>query len=264
MSLALRVVIGLIAGLLLGVAIASSHTTWLARIPGWLEPVGAIFVNAIRLAVIPLVVSGLIVGTASGASPATMGKLGRRSLALILAVLLVSGLFGLAVGLPVFSFLHTDQNVVASLTQSTAAARAAPASYPSVGQWFVDLVPANIFKAAADGALLPLIVASIGFGLALTRVDAQRRAVVVQFFQGVGDAFLALVGYVVKLAPIGVFALAVPLAARMGIAAVGALGLYIGTYAVACIIFTVLVLYAPAIIWGRTSLSQFFRAALAT
>lgn len=261
MSLVLRVVIGLIAGLLLGVAIASSHSTWLARIPGWLDPVGTIFVNAIRLAVIPIVVSGLIAGTASAASPATMGKLGRRSLALILAVLLVSGLFGLAVGLPVFSFLHNDQNVIASLTQSPAAA---PASHPSVGQWFVDLAPANIFKAAADGALLPLIVVSIGFGLALTQVEAQRRAAVVQFFQGVGDAFLALVGYVVKLAPIGVFALAVPLAARMGIAAVGALGYYIGTYAVTCTVFTAVVLYAGAIIWGRTSLSHFFRAALAT
>jgi len=264
MSLILRVVIGLIAGLVLGVAIASSHSTWLAHIPGWLDPVGTIFVDAIRLAVIPIVVSGLVAGTASGASSATMGKLGRRSLALMLAVLLISGLFGLAVGLPLFSFLHTDQNVAASLTQSAAAARTAPASVPSVGQWFVDLVPANIFKAAADGALLPLIVVSIGLGLALTQVEAQRRTAVVQFFQGVGDAFLALVGYVVKLAPIGVFALAVPLAARMGIAAVGALGYYIGTYAVTCTVFTVLVLYAGAIILGRIPLPHFLRAALAT
>jgi Na+/H+-dicarboxylate symporter len=264
MSVVLRVIIGLIAGLLLGVVIVSSHSTWLARVPGWLDPVGTIFVNAIRLVVIPIVVSGLIAGTASGASPARMGKLGRRSLALMLAVLLVSALFGLAVGLPLFSFLHTDKNVVASLTQSAAAAQTAPASVPSVGQWFVDLVPANVFKAAADGALLPLIVVSIGLGLALTQVEEQRRAAVVQFFQGVGDAFLVLVGYVVKFAPIGVFALAVPLAARMGIAAVGALGYYVGTYAVACTVFTVLVLYSAAIIWGHTSFSHFFRAALAT
>jgi Na+/H+-dicarboxylate symporter len=263
MSLVLRVLIGLVAGLLLGLAIASSHSIWLARIPGWLDPVGTIFVNAIRLAVIPLVVSGLIAGTASGASPATIGKLGGRALALILVVLLVSGLFGLAVGLPLFSFLHTDQSVVASLIQKATGPQTAPAS-PSVAQWFVDLVPVNIFKAAADGALLPLIVASIAFGLALTQVEAQRRAAVVQFFQGVGDAFLVLVGYVVKLAPIGVFALAVPLAARMGLAAVGALGYYIGTYAVTCTVFTVLVLYPAAVILGRKSLSQFSRAAFAT
>lgn len=179
-------------------------------------------------------------------------------------MLLVSALFGLAVGMPLLSFLHMDKSVVASLAEKGAAPQSAPASYPSVGQWFVDLVPVNIFKAAADGALLPLIVVSIAFGLALTQVEAQRRATVVQFFRGVGDAFLALVGYVVKLAPIGVFALAVPLAARMGIAAVGTLGYYIGTYAVTCTVFTVLVLYPAAIILGRISLPHFLRAALAT
>src|SRR5437762_13155358 len=83
MSLILRVAIGLVAGLLLGVAITSSHSAWLARIPGFLDPVGTIFVNAIRLAVIPLVVSGLITGTASGGSPRKMGKLSGRALALI-------------------------------------------------------------------------------------------------------------------------------------------------------------------------------------
>ncbi|HLJ91002.1 MAG TPA: dicarboxylate/amino acid:cation symporter [Candidatus Angelobacter sp.] len=262
MSLVFRVVIGLIVGLLLGLAISSSHSPWLAHIPAWIEPIGTIFVNAIRMAVIPLVVSGIIAGTAS-ARAAAMGSLGRRSLALIFIVLLASGLFGIAVGLPLLSFLHTDQNIVASLTKSAAAPQTAPASYPSIGQWLVDLVPVNVFKAAADGALLPLIVASIAFGLALTQVEAQRRVAVVQFFQGVGDALLAFVGFVVKFAPIGVFALAVPLAARMGIAAFGALGYYIGTYALACSVFTLLILYPAPIVLGRVSLSRFLRAAFA-
>lgn len=264
MSLILRVTVGLIAGLLLGVAIAASHSAWFARVPNWLDPVGAIFINAIRAAVIPLVVSGLIVGTASGESLSKMGRLGWRVLTLILAVLLISALFGLAAGLPLLSFLHADKNAVASITQSAAAPQAAPASYPSIGQWFVDLVPVNIFKAAADGALLPLIVVSIGFGLALTQVENPRRTAVVQFFQGVGDAFLVLVGYVVKLAPIGVFALAVPLAARMGFAALGALAYYIGTYTVTCTLFTVLILYPAALVLGRVSLSRFLRTALPT
>src|SRR5437016_11058030 len=108
MSLILRVAIGLVAGLLLGVAISASHSAWHARIPGFLDPVGQIFVNAIRLAVIPLVVSGLIAGTASRASPRKMGKLSGRALALILVMLLMSALFGLAVSLPLFSRLNVD------------------------------------------------------------------------------------------------------------------------------------------------------------
>ncbi|HEV3040295.1 MAG TPA: dicarboxylate/amino acid:cation symporter [Candidatus Angelobacter sp.] len=262
MSLILRVAIGLVAGLLLGVGISSSHSGWLARIPGFLDPVGAIFVNAIRLAVIPIVFSGLIAGTASGGSPRKMGKLGGRALALILIILVASALAGLAVSWTLFSRLNLDKNVVSSLTEKAFAPSASQASYPSIAQWFIDLVPANVFKAAAEGALLPLIVVSIGFGLALTQVESQRRAVVVQFFQGIRDAFLGLVSYVLKLAPIGVFALAVPLAARLGIAAVGALAYYIAIFSGACTAFILLILYPTTLLFGRVSLSRFTKASL--
>ena len=261
MSLILRVVIGLVAGLVLGTAISVSHWAWLARVPGFLDPVGTIFVNAIRLAVIPLVVSGLIAGTASAGSPRKMSRLSGRALAIILVLLLLSALFGLAVSLPLFSHLNLDKNTVASLS-GNALHQPVPASYPSVGQWFIDLVPANLFKAAADGALLPLIVVSIVFGLALTQVESQRRAIVVQFFQGIGDAFLVLVSYVIKLAPLGVFALAVPLAARIGIAAVGALVYYIVICGAACVVFTLMVLYPAALLLGGVPLSRFMRSAL--
>lgn len=262
MSLILRVAIGLLAGLLVGVVISSSHSPWLLRIPGLLDPVGALFVNAIRLAVIPLVFSGLIVGIVRGESPREMSRLGRRTLSLILAMLFVASLFGLAIALPLFSFVNIDKNATAALSEGAGVQQASQVAYPSIGQWFSDLVPANIFKAAADGSLLPLIVAAIAFGLALTRVEQQRRATVIQFFQGIEEACLNLVGYVVKLAPIGVFALAVPLAARLGIATFGVLAWYIGIFALACTAFTLLILYPAALFLGRVPLARFTRAAL--
>src|SRR5262249_5204883 len=117
------------------------------------------------------------------------------------------------------------------------------------------------FKAAADGALLPLIVVSVAVGLALTRVEHQRRASVVQFFQGIADAFLVLVSYVVELAPIGVFALAAPLAARMGVAAAGALAFYVAILSAVVAAFPVLFLYPAAMLWGRLPLLRFAKAA---
>src|SRR5947209_16342196 len=129
MSLILRVVIGLVAGLVLGTAISVSHWAWLARVPGFLDPVGTIFVNAIRLAVIPLVVSGLITGTASGGSPRKMGKLSGRALTLILVILFLSALFGLAVSLPLFSRLNFDKNAINSITGSAVMHQPAQASY---------------------------------------------------------------------------------------------------------------------------------------
>jgi len=122
-------------------------------------------------------------------------------------------------------------------------------------------VPTNVFKAAADSALLPLIVVSVAIGLALTQVERQRRASVVQFFHGIADAFLVLVSYVVQLAPLGVFALAVPLAAHMGVAAAGALAFYIAVLSAVAATFTVLILYPAAMLWGRVPLSCFAKAA---
>src|SRR6267143_4021479 len=185
MSLTLRVAIGLVAGLLLGFGVSASHSPWLMRIPPFFDPVGAVFVNAIRVAVIPLIVSSLIVGVAaSGADARKISRLGGRALGLILSVMLVAALFAGAVALPLFARLNIDKSVVARLNESAAVHETAQASLPSVAQWLSDLVPSNIFKAAADGALLPLIVVSVAFGLALTQVERERRATVVQFFHG--------------------------------------------------------------------------------
>ena len=100
---------------------------------------------------------------------------------------------------------------------------------PTFTRWLVDLVPANPIKAAADGALLPLIIFTLLFGLALLTLPAERRAPVVAFFQGLGDAALTVVRWVLQLAPIGVFALALPLATRMGASAAGALAAFVAT-----------------------------------
>ena len=262
MSLTFRVSIGLVAGLLLGLIVSTSHSSWVTRIPGFFDPIGVVFVNAIRVAVIPLIVSSLIVGvTASGEDASKIGRLGGRALVLVLSILLVAAVFALAVAYPLFARINIDKSVVARLNESVGMRETAQASPPSFAQWFSDLVPANVFKAAADAALLPLIVVSVAFGLALTRVERQRRASVVQLFHGIADAFLVLVSYVVKLAPIGVFALAVSFAARMGFAAAGALALYVAVLLPVYVAFSVLILYPAATVWGRVPLSHFAKAA---
>ncbi len=262
MSLTLRVSIGLIAGLLLGLIVSTSHAPWLMRIPAFFDPIGVVFVNAIRVAVIPLIVSSLIIGVAaSGDDARKIGKLGGRALVLVLSMLLVASVFAIAVASPLFARLNIDKSVVARLNESTAAHEIGQGSAPSFAQWFSDLVPSNAFKAAAEGALLPLVVVSVAFGLALTRIERQRRASVVQFFHGIADAFLILVSYVVEFAPIGVFALAVPLAARMGVGAVGALAFYVATLSAVLLAFMVMILLPAAMLWGRLPLSRLVKAA---
>jgi Na+/H+-dicarboxylate symporter len=133
---------------------------------------------------------------------------------------------------------------------------------PSFADWLVSLVPVNPIKAAADGAMLPLIVFTLAFGVAVAQLAGERRRAVVGFAEGVAEASLTLVRWILLLAPIGVFALALPLAARMGLAAAGAVGGYILLVSLGCVAFMVLVLYPAAALFGSSSFGDFARATL--
>jgi Na+/H+-dicarboxylate symporter len=174
------------------------------------------------------VVSSLIVAVAQTGDARRIGELGIRALVLMLVVLAGAAVLALIIGLPAMRWIPSD----ARLLQS--AGGAAAVHPPSIAQWFVDLVPVNVVKAAADGALLPMIVVAIGFGLALTRIEPLRRAPVLGFFSGVYDAFLVIIRFVIGLAPVGVFALAVPLATRVGWAAAGSLAVFVVVVSAAC------------------------------
>jgi proton glutamate symport protein len=156
-----------------------------------------------------------------------------------------------------------DPAATAALRASTTSvAPAAAAPLPTVGQWIVDLVPANPFKAASDGAILPLIVFALASGIALARIAPERGAPVIRFFEGVNDTMILLVRWILALAPLGVFALAIPLAIRVGGSAAGALASYIVVAVVLTVAFAALVLYPLAAIGGRISLVAFARACL--
>ena len=101
--------------------------------------------------------------------------------------------------------------------------------------WLTSLLPSNPIAAAASGAMMPLILFTLLFALAIARSPAPTRTTLTRFFQALGDAMLTLVRWVVMLAPIGVFALVLPLAAHAGAALAGAIGFYIVAYSVGCL-----------------------------
>jgi proton glutamate symport protein len=265
MSFTLRVLVGLVVGLAIGIGVAAAGPGAWQRLPGFVEPLGLLFVNAIRMTVIPLVASGLIVGVASMRDAKAVGRLGGRALAVFAVFVSAATAFAAACAYPLLARLDIDPSVAAALRASAATAAPAVAEsarqLPGWSRWLVDLVPVNALKAAVDGSILPLIVFSLAFGLALTAIDPGRRQAVVGFFHGIADAMLALVGWVLKLTPVGVFALAVPLGARMGLAAAGALAYYIGLLSIVSGAFILVCLYPAALLGGRVTLGRFAAAA---
>src|ERR1051326_2326765 len=137
MSFTWRVLIGLAAGFALGMAAAASHWGWLVWLSSTIEPVGIVWVNAIPLAVVPLVVSSLIVAVAQNGDTRRIGELGARALALMLLTLVGAVVLALAIGLPAMRWIPSD----ARLLQP--AGNPAGVHAPSIAQWFIDLVPVN-------------------------------------------------------------------------------------------------------------------------
>jgi proton glutamate symport protein len=265
MRLTNRVVVALIAGLALGTAISATDNATLLALVSMLEPLGTLWVNAIRMTVIPLVISLLVVGVTSLSDLGVIGRLGARALVVFVVLLAGTALVAAVLAPAVFRELTIDPQASAALRASAASSAEAMAqgvrSLPTFGQWVVSLVPANPVRAAADGAMLPLIVFSLVFALAVGRLPRETRQMLVGGFQAIADTMMMLVRGVIALAPIGVFALIVPLAARLGVAAAGAVAYYVVAISLAFLLIVAL-LYPVALVGGGVSMRRFARAAL--
>ena len=265
MSLSTRVLLALIAGTAAGLALRYFDAGAASAAVTIFEPIGTLFVNAIRVTVVPLVVSSLIVGIASSGSGAVVGKVGGRGFVIFVVLLVASGLVGAVTAPPVFSRLSIDPTAAANVRAAVASASSTVASgaaaIQSPAQWLVSLVPANAVRAAVDGAMLPLIVFALLLGLALVTLGDAAQPVVT-FFRAVADAMLVIVRWLLVVAPYGVFALALPLVVRLGASAISALGTYVLLVSLDAVLFCALVLYPAAALFGGVSIRAFARAAL--
>lgn len=230
-----------------------------------LEPIGTIWVNAIRMTIVPLVVALLLGAVARGGDGAGVGRIGGLSFAVFIGLHICAAVVALTVVPTIMARLPVDPASVARLQADAAAASAATTeqvrTLPGFGQWLAGLAPANVVRAAADGAMLPLIVFTLLFALALRRITPERRDSVLRVFDGVGGAMLEIVRWLIALAPIGIFTLVAPTAARLGVSLAGALGYYVLAY-VAVMVLLAAVFCVAGALGGRVSLPRFLRAAL--
>ena len=259
-----RVLIALVLALVVGAAIAASGNTTLRHAADIVAPIGTIWVNAIRMTIIPLIVSLLITGVASASDGKTIGRIGGRTILVFGVLLAGTALVVIPIIPSVFGLLPRVQGAPPPLPAGAAeAAGQIVASGPgqSLGAWIVSLVPANPIAAAANGAIVPLIVFSLLLGLAIAHSPSVSRVTLVGFFEALGDALLVVVRWVVAAAPIGVFGLVLPLAAHLGAGLAGAVGFYIAVYAGTSLAITAL-LYPVVAIVARIPSARFARAVL--
>lgn len=255
------VFIALLAGLATGIAMRSLQVSGDAPVVTLAATIGTLWVNAIRMTVIPLIIGLLVVGIAEPASTGATGRLGWRAFVFFYASLALVAAASALIAPPLFTLLTLDPASVAALRAGTSGADAvqAAAAMPGFRDWLLGVIPTNPIRAAADAALLPLIFFVLAFAYALRHVEQAGRTAVVAFFRGTADAMMVVVRWILLVAPLGVFALALVLGTRLGTDVVGALGFYVGVQVV-LVAAAGLAMYPVAVVKGGVPLRAFARA----
>ena len=260
MSQPTRILLSLIAGLIAGALFARfSPATGLA-VADWVQPVGQAWLNGLQMTIVPLVVALLITGVTATAEAAQAGRLAGRAIALYVVVLFLSALAA-AVLTPLFLKLWPLPQESAAALRGALAGAEKIGPIPPLGEFFAAIIPANIVKAAAENAFLSLIIFSLIFAFAITRVGEEARKLLIGFFAAVRDVMLVVINWVLWIGPVGVFALALVVGAKAGTGAFGALIHYILTVSGVGLVVT-LFAYPVAIFGARLGFVRYARAAL--
>ncbi len=258
MSKTTGILFALIAGLLLGIASAAIGGGWVDGSGAVVEPNGALWLNALRMTIIPLVVSLVITGIAASAEAARASRLAGRALVFFIALLWISAALGAALT-PRLLQLWPMATGSADALKSALTTTAPAAAVPGFADFIRSIVPTNPVAAAANDAILPLIVFTTLFAFALTRVPTEPRERLSAFFRAVSDVMLVIIGWLLRLAPVGVLALAYVLGARAGASAFGALVHYVVIVSAVGLVIGALA-YAVAVFGGGLRIGPFARA----
>ncbi|ABF52677.1 dicarboxylate/amino acid:cation symporter [Sphingopyxis alaskensis] len=252
----------LVAGMLLGIGVDIAAPGAATASLAFVEPVGLLWLNALKMTIVPLVVALLITGITATADAARAGRLASRAVMTFLAAIVLSGLMSLALTPLLLRLFPLSTAAAAALRDGLGGGGETPPS-PTFSDFILGLVPTNPIAAAAETAILPLIVFTTVFAFAITRLAPEQRATLSGLFKALGDAMLIVIGWVLALAPLGVFALGYALAVKAGLAAFGGLVHYVlivSGIGVACIMLALLL----AVLVVRIPVTRFVPAMVPT
>ena len=248
---------GLGAGLALGIALEG--TALAERLLPFADVIGTLWLRGLQMTIVPLVAALLVIGIVQTVAAASAGRVAGTSLALFAAILTTGTVFTAFAMPALLDAFPIPPAAAEALRQGLSAEQAG--EVPTIADFLKSLIPSNIFAAAAETAMIAIIVFFSLLALAIVRLPATHRQLMVTFFEAITGTMLIIIGWVLWLAPVGVFALSLSVAGQSGLAALGALAHYIVT--VASMGGVVLLLaYGVAVFAARQQLSRFFRAAL--
>jgi proton glutamate symport protein len=222
--------------------------------------IGSVWLNALQMTVVPLVVALLITGIAQTAKAASAGKLAFRAVATMMVILWCSSIMA-ALVLPMLMNAFPMPAGSADALREALVGAEKPGPVPPLGDFLRAMVPTNPVASAANSAILPLIIFTAVFAFAVVQVPEAKRKYLTGFFEALAETMIVMIGWVLALAPIGVFALAMVVGAKAGTAALGALLHYVAVLSALGLIVWV-ASFALAVFGAKQKFLPFFRASM--
>ena len=246
----LALVLGLIAGWAINAAIddgSPQAAAQLKEIADYLSIVTALFLRLIKMIIAPLVFSTLVAGIAHMGDIAALGRVGIRSIGWFIFASLVS----LTLGLVLVNLLQPGVGLNLPLPPTTAASGIETAAF-NLKDFITHLVPASIFEAMAGNEILPIVIFSLFFGVALTAVGEKGKPIV-RGVESLVRVMLQVTDYVMRFAPFAVFTAVTSALAERGPQIIMTLGKFVGSFYLGlAILWTLLILAAFVIVGPRT------------
>lgn len=250
------VLASLLSGIALGTWIEGVGGPMVRAIVPAVESIGTLWLNALRMTVGPLVFAMLVSAIASVADAMATGRLATRAIGWFAVLLLLAGTLAVLLSQGLLLLWPLDREVADAFVSGTAqGAQVAPVAM-DWSRFMHALLPPNIVAAAADNAILALVIFATLFGFAATRLPPAQRSALTGFFGAMAEAMVVIVHWVLLVAPAGVFALALGVGRQAGLHAAGLLLQYV-IFVTLVIVLATLLVYAVVAWRGSVSLRRF-------
>jgi Na+/H+-dicarboxylate symporter len=260
-ALTIATLVALVAGVAAGTYAPEAPGGTLRVLAGAVEAVGAAWMRALRMIVLPLVVSLLVIAVLGSRERTEVARMGSAAVGVFFAIYLALALLTALLFPPLIRLTGIARGTMSAAPTTTGSLPVAEAAGGlDVADWILQILPANPLAAAAEENILQVVVFTILFALATGRLAAPARDAVAAFFSPIAEAMLVIVAWLLRVSPVAVFALAFAAAREIGFDAAWVLLAFALLTTVVMIVATIGLVPVAGIL-GRTGMLRFARAA---
>lgn len=246
LKLTTKIFLGLIVGIIVGL--------FMQGVPDiaqtYIKPFGTLFINMIKMIIVPLVFSSLIVGAASIGDVKSLGRIGGKTVIYYLATTAIAVSIGLILG----KIINPGSGLSIPVDANMAAEQA-----PSVASILLNIIPSNPLNGLVSGNILQIIAFALFLGVGCTAISEEKSKPFVDFFESLAEIMYKITAFIMELSPYGIFALIVPVISQYGIDVLKPLSMVIFAVYFGCFLHAVLVYSSAVKIFGKISPIKFFK-----